>query len=133
MPTRIEQARCDQAAVAALVTGFNLSAPGANTNILATSIKVSPHAVALRITVCLATASVFNVMVSDGTTTFALGQEKSTALNAGDSYTFTLGARRYKSHPYVEGTTTELTYNFQVETDGVIRILFVEEVLGPVV
>ena len=116
-------------AVVALATVYNGSAPGANTNILTTSLKVSESACAIRITVCLTTGSVFNMQTTDGTTAYVNGLNGSTALNAGDVYTFTVGARRYSS----QTGTTELSYNFQVETDSVIRFLFVEEVTGPVV
>lgn len=127
----IEQSRCGEEATASLATVYNGSAPGANTNILATGVKVSGHASAIRLTVVLATSSVFNYTVTDGTTAFTVGLNSSAALNAGDAYTFTFDARRYKSQPYTDGTTAELTYNFQVETDGVIRQLFVTEVIGP--
>lgn len=118
-----------QGACVALATVYALAAPGANTNILSTAIKVSESAVALRVTVSLTTASVFNLHVTDGTTAYVIGLNASTALQAGDLYTFTFGARRYSS----QSNTTELSYNFQVETDSVIRMLFVEEVSGPVI
>lgn len=118
-----------QGACVALVTQYALAAPGANTNMLATSFKVSESASALRITVCLTTGSVFNLHVTDGTTAYVNGLNASAALNAGDVYTFTVGARRMSS----QTGTTELSYNFQVETDSVIRFLFVEEITGPVV
>lgn len=114
-------------ACTALATVYAGAAPGANTNILATSLKVSDSASALRVTVCLTTGSVFNLHVTDGTTAYVNGLNASAALNAGDVYTFTVGARRYSS----QTGTTELSYNFQVETDSVIRMLFVEEITGP--
>ena len=114
-------------AVIALATVYNGSAPGANTNII-TPVKVSDSASTIRVTVCLATASVFNVVVTNGSTPFTMGLNASSALQAGDLYTFTFGARRYSS----QTGTTELTYSFQVETDGVINYLLVEEVTGPV-
>ena len=117
-----------QGACVALVTQYALAAPGANTNMLATSFKVSESASAIRITVCLTTGSVFNKYVTDGSTAYVCGLNGSTALNAGDEYTFTTGVRRYSS----QSNTTELSYNFQVETDGVVRFLFVDEVTGPV-
>lgn len=129
----VEQTRCGEEAVASLATVYAGAAPGANTNILATSVKVSAHASAIRVTVCLTTSSVFNVQTTDGTTAYVNGLNASVALNAGDVYTFTFGARRYKSQPYTDGTTAELSYNFQVETDSVIRFLFVDEVIGPVI
>lgn len=115
-----------QGACVALATVYALAAPGANTNIV-TPFSVSESAVALRVTVCLTTGSVFNVRVTDGSTAYTMGLNASAALNAGDIYTFTFGARRYSS----QTGTTELTYSFQVETNGIINMLFVEEVTGP--
>lgn len=125
-----EQSVCGQEAVASLATVYAGAAPGINTNILSTGVKVGPNASAIRISVCLTTPSVFNYTVTDGTTAYTIGLNASVALQAGDQYTFCFGARRYKSQPFVDGTTAELTYNFQVETDSVIRKLFVDEVIG---
>ena len=115
-------------ACTAIATVYAGAAPGANTNIV-TPFKVSESASALRVTVCLTTGSVFNVRVTDGSTAYTMGLNASAALNAGDIYTFTFGARRYSS----QTGTTELTYSFQVETDSVINYLLVEEVTGPVI
>lgn len=93
-----------------LTDQFNVSAPGANTNILSTGLTPA-YSGTLHISVCLATASVLNITESDGTTTFTIGLNASVALNAGDGYTFSWGCIRNR------------TYNFQVETDGVIRKL----------
>jgi len=133
MPTRVEQAAMPNIGIAALATVYNGAAPGANTNILTDSVKVSPSASALRITVCLSTGSVFNVRVTDGTNAHTQSLNGGTALTANCLYTFTIGARRYSSQPYTAGTTAELTYNFQVATDSVIETLFVEEVTGPAI
>lgn len=100
--------------------GYNISAPGANTNIFSTGITPVYPVGALRVTVCLATASVFNLRVintpAGGSTAFTIGLNASSALNAGDLYTFTFGCNN------------DLTYNFQVETDGIINVLQVEEI-----
>lgn len=123
-----EGATAGSAACTAIATVYALAAPGANTNIV-TPFKVSESASALRVTVCLTTGSVFNVRVTDGTTAYTQSLNGGTALTAACIYTFTFGVRRYST-----GTgTTELTYSFQVATDGVIQTLFVEEVTGPVV
>ena len=100
-----------------LSANFNVSAPGANTDILTTSITPQ-YGCALRVTVCLATASVFNVTMTQGSTTFTCGLNSSVALNAGDLYAFTFGAN------------TSTAYNFRVETDGVIRILQIDSVIN---
>lgn len=99
---------------------FNVAAPGANTNILSTSLTPT-YGAAFRITVCLATASVFNMTVTRSGTTFTCGINSSVALNAGDLYAFTLGV------------STANTYNFQVETDGIIRVLQIDEVSSGVI
>lgn len=125
-----EQTLMPQFGVAALATVHNGSAPGANTNIFSTSLKVSPSASAIRVTVCLSTGSVFNVVVTDGTNPHTQSLNGGTALTANCLYTFTFGARRYSSQPYTAGTTAEISYNFQVATDSVIETLFVEECTG---
>ena len=96
--------------------GYAISAPGANTNIFSTSITPVYNASAFRVTISLTTASVVNLRVTDGTTAYDLGLNQSVALNAGDLYVFNFGV------------SNSLTYNFRVETDGVIRMLFVDEV-----
>lgn len=100
---------------------YNLAAPGANTNILAANATPeTPGSSAFRVTVALAVASVFNVRVTDGTDAFTWGLNESVALNAGDLYTFTFGVQK------------GLSYNFQVETDGIIQFLLCEEITGGV-
>lgn len=117
-----------QSAVVPKAMVYNGSAPGADTNILGTSLNFGDAVSACRVTVCLATASVFNVYVTDGSNAFTMGLNESNALNAGDLYTFTLGVCKYSS----DTGTTALAYNFRVETDGVINYLRVEEVVGAV-
>ena len=99
---------------------FDEPAPGENANILEESISLTASG-ALRVTVSLTTESVFNVIVSRSGTSFTIGLNASAALNAGDLYTFTFGASKNN------------TYNFQLETDSVIRVLQVEEVLNGVI
>ena|SRR3990167_2269979 len=97
---------------------YALAAPGVNTNMLATGVVPKATGSAFRVTVSLTTASVFNVHMTDGTTAYVIGLNASVALQAGDLYTFTFSADPL------------LTYNFQVETDGVIRTLIVDEIVG---
>ncbi len=97
--------------------GFDITAPGANTSILASNITPK-RAGSLAVTVSLTTASVFNVLATDGTTTHLWGLNSSTALNAADVYRFVIDA------------VPALSYNFQGETDGVIETLIVNEVMG---
>lgn len=101
------------------VRRYNISAPGANTNILSTNVTPALDGVWV-VTVCLTTGSVFNLVTTDGTTSFTNGLNASAALNAGDVYTFSFGVM------------TSLSYNFQVETNSVIRKLIVHEMTGPV-
>lgn len=112
----------------AVATVHNGAAPGTNTNIV-TPFSVSESASALRVTVCLSTSSVFNVVVTDGTNAHTQSLNGGTALTANALYTFTFGARRYST----QTGETALTYSFQVATDSVIETLFVEEVTGPVI
>lgn len=107
-------ARADKPPVSRAVV-FNGSAPGANTDILSAAITPQREC-AFRVTVALTTASVFNVTCTDGNTTHAWGLNSSTALQAADLYAFTFAA------------APSLSYNFQVETDGVIEVLIVEEI-----
>ena len=101
--------------------GHAIAAPGANTNIFSTSLTPVYQCSAFRVTVALTTASVFNVVMTDGTTSYTNGLNASAALQAGDLYTFTFGVHNGN------------TYNFQIETDGVVRILQVDEIPGGVV
>lgn len=112
----------------AFATIYAGPAPGANTDIF-TAKSVGPRCVALRITVSLATGSVFDLRVTDGSTAYTQHLNAGAALTASCLYTFTVGARRYST----QTGTTELTYSCRVATDGVIQTLFIEEVTGPVV
>lgn len=110
----------------ALVTEYAKPAPGANTTF--STFKVSPVCGMVRITVCLATTSVLNLTCTDATTAYVNGLNGSVALAAGDVYGWTFPLR-YTSNGDDAGTV--LTYGFQVETDSVIRFLFVDLVSGP--
>ena len=99
---------------------FTIAAPGANADILTTAVTPT-YGCALRVTVVLATASVFNVTVTRSGTTYTCGLNESVALTAGDMYTFTFGA------------STSNAYNFRVETNGVINVLQVDEVSSGVI
>ena len=93
------------------------SAPGANTDILSSDITPNYGVSCLRITTQVTTASVMNVMVKKtGNTTQTCALNNNIALNA---FTF--------------GCVSGQDYNFQVETDGQIDILQVDEVLGGVI
>lgn len=107
---------------------YALAAPGANTNMLSSNVTIeTPGSAALRVTVSLTTASVFNLRVTDGTTAYDIGLNGSVALTAGDLYSFTFSALKANS------AGVALEYNFRVETDGVVRFLCVEEITGGVI
>ena len=98
---------------------FNGPAPGANTNIQSGAADLDIVGVSgrtIRVTVALTVSSVLNLEATDGTTTHVWGLNASSALNAADVYVFDV--------PAYDG----LTYNFQVESDGVIEFLMVETV-----
>lgn len=99
---------------------FN-SSPGANINILSTALTPKKPVSAFRITVSLTGASIFNVMITQGVTTFGCGVNANQALTAEGIYTFVIGVRN------------TFTYNFQIETATVVRYLLVEEVAGGVI
>ncbi len=105
--------------------GFNVSAPGANTAIF-TAMTSGDNASACRVTVALTTSSVLNAGFSDGSDTHKVGLNESGALNAADLYTFTF------AWPSTDGTN-DLTLTLEVETDGVIELLVVDEIQGSVV
>lgn len=96
--------------------GYNITAPGANTNILSAGLVPKIPSGIFRIALTLATASVFNYTVTDGTTSFTVGLQSSASISAGDEWLFD-----------IHHMGTGYTYNFQVETDGVIRQLWVVE------
>ena len=107
---------------------FNRTAPGANTDIIANGITnlVNSKTTAtnytpsvdcfIAVSVALTTASVFNMTETNAGTTFTHGLEQSGTLGAGDLFT-------WSGIPVFTGCT----YNFQVETDSVIRRLFIAE------
>ena len=99
---------------------FNVSAPGANTDILSAAITPVYYG-AFRITVSLTTGSVFNYTEARSGTTFTHGINSSVALNAGDAYIFNVDVSPLS------------TYNFQVETNSVIRQLKVSEIPSAVI
>ena len=102
----------------------NLAAPGANTS-FASFTPSRPGSIA-RIHVVLATVSVLNYVVTDGTTSYTVGLNNSVALAAGDGYMFDFACPKQSSGG-ANGSAT-LTYSFQVETNGVIQRLVVDEI-----
>lgn len=95
--------------------GLNQAAPGVNTNIMSSSLTPI-YGSMFRVHVVLATSSVFNYTRTVSGTTVTVGLNTSVALQAGDAYEFDFS------------TTPTSAYNFQVETDGIIRELIVYEI-----
>lgn len=104
-----------------LYSDFDISAPGANTGIIAGGFSVGKPGAVISVTVALAVGSVLNLTCYDGSTTHKWGLDKSTALQAGDLYTF-----HFLGLP-AKADGTALTYNLEVETDGDVEILVVTE------
>lgn len=118
-----------------VATAHALAAPGANTSFLSstvtadgtTGITPSPHANAYRVTISLATASVLDVYVTDGSTAYTQHLFNGASLTAGTLYTCVFGVSRTTG----DGATT-LTYQLRVVTNSVIQTLLIDEVNGPV-
>ena len=102
---------------------FNLAAPGANVDIFSADLApIAPgpgagKATAFRVTVCLAVAGVFRAHIENGATNMSCALNGGVALAAGTLYTFSFGVRNGD------------TVNFQLGTDGIVRILYVDEVV----
>lgn len=99
---------------------FNLSAPGADT---AAFTAISPifDQSEFRFTIALTTSSVVNVTGYNGTTTHKWGLNSSSALNAADLYTFIVPVFK------TDQSDNAMVYSVEVETDGVIEFLCVDE------
>lgn len=103
-----------------VVNQHALAAPGADTDFpaaVASGFKGVTGG-AFRITVALATTSVLNLRVTDGSTPYTQALNDNTALTAGNLYTFVVGCH------------ADYTYAFQVETDSIIQTLIVDVVTG---
>ena len=100
-----------------LVRLTNVSAPGANTAILAaagSSAITWPSTEPLRVTICVSTDTVFNLMLTPSGEAEIECQLNTAALTAGVEYTFDYFG-------LVEGDSIE----FEIESDSVIRELSV--------
>jgi len=100
---------------------FDVAAPGVDTDILSADITPNEMYFTMRITVTLAVESIFNITETRGGVTNTYGLNGSTALTAGDEFTFT------------RGCSPSSSYNFQVEIDGIIERLQVDIIQGGVV
>lgn len=111
-----------------LADRHDIAAPGANTNILTTGITITANSTisGIFITVALATASVF-VVREVGTDAVSGGAvDNLLRMNSAGPIGILMPTRL--EFPVSRG----FTYNFQVETNGIIRKLHVEGVQGGV-
>ena len=95
--------------------GFNISAPGANTDAI-TDVNWGSRRVC-RLTIQCATSTVVNLMVTRSSTEKALAMNDNAALTAAALYVFD-----------IPGLDSGDLVNVQVETDSVIDILALDEV-----
>ncbi len=96
---------------------FDGSAPGANTDILPAHLTPKdPNGSIFRIVAAFENATVFNLIVKEDATTHVIGLNSNVAIPAQTGFAFALPV-----HP-------DLSYNFQIETDGATRMLLVNEV-----
>lgn len=96
-----------------------IAAPGANTDFGTVTPGRGAHT--LRVSVNLATSSVFKARVGDGTDTNDEDFNLGVALVAGSTYVFDLPLPAYTTN----STPAAMTCAFQVETDSVINRLCV--------
>ena len=99
---------------------FNLAAPGADTDIEANELIPAEGVTIFRIQFSPTVATVLNIMETRSGTTFAGGLNSSAAVGAGDVAIFDVLV------------SDASTYNFQIETNGIIRQLKVAELRGTV-
>ena len=96
--------------------GFDIAVPGANTGITG-GVQAILGRGAMRIWISVETASVVNVTITDLTpTTKTIGLNMSVALQASDLYVFDTPS------------FANFTYDVEVETNGVIALLKMEEI-----
>lgn len=96
------------------------AAPGANTAIISGGFTV-PTAGAIRFSFSPATATVFNLTATPaGVSKRTIGMNSSVAIAAGDGYTGVWSVSPKDQNGNV------ITYNFEIETDGIISYLQVD-------
>ena len=90
------------------VATFNGSAPGADTDILASALTPKQGATRARITCAFSHTTKLNLMISDGSTTIAMGLNDNSTLATDAIHTFDFAV------------DASLAYNLQLSHDGVI-------------
>lgn len=96
--------------------GFDVSAPGANTDVIASNV-VWESAYPCRVTIQCAVGTVVNLMVTRDSTEKALGLNGNSAIAAGGPHSFD-----------VPGLEVGDELNLQIETDGAIDFWALDEV-----
>lgn len=100
-----------------------LAAPGAATAIFGGLVPVL-YASTFRVTVRLATGSIFNATVTPtGGSKITMALNGGVALSAGNVYTFDLPVRKHNG----AATPVSNSYDFEIATDGVVSYLQVDE------
>ena len=104
-----------------------LASPGNDTDFFT---KIAPLSSIAQIRVCLslATGSVLNLSLTDGTTAYALKLNGGTALTASVWYAFDVCL---SAHPTLD-TTKSITYSLQLATTGIVQHVEVWELDQPV-
>ena len=106
-----------------LFSGEAIAAPGANTTFAA--FTMVRRGAGVRVTIMLATSSVLNLR-SDSTVDYDGGLNASVALTASDIHAFDVPSLA----KYVPGSSSTLvSYGLRVETNGIIQLCTVTELL----
>lgn len=100
-----------------------LAAPGANTDIF-TAIAPLHLGSVWDVSISLATASIVDLRVTDGTTAYSQAMLDGATLTAGTRYNFSVAVPKQTD----AATPVALTYSLRVRTDGIIQSLIVDEV-----
>jgi hypothetical protein len=98
-----------------------LAAPGSNTNMV-TAFTPNHNGATLDIDISLATGSIVDLRVTDGTTAYSQALWDGASLTAGQRYSCSVLA------PSMTDSGTALTYSIRVRTDGIIQSLIIHEV-----
>jgi hypothetical protein len=99
-----------------------LAAPGANTDAF-TAFTPNHQGAVLDIDLSLATGSIVDLRVTDGTTAYSQALWDGASLTAGQRYSCSVLAPRQTD----AATPKTLTYSIRVRTDGIIQTLTIHE------
>lgn len=108
-----------------IVAAFDFAAPGANTGII-NAVNSSAHAPRFNsymdVYAALTVASTINVTCTDGTDTHKWGLNESLSLQSKDLYRFKVMT------PARDQAGSQLTFDIEIESDGVVEALFIYSV-----